>query len=134
MPRSLLLAIIVLFSSMAFLAGNLWASSSNSKSAAKTKKQTELKPYSSLAKALKAAQKKSGKTAKISSKKRTVNIKSTQRTGTTKKMATVKSRSTKQSAHLAVKSQHKTPRIKKHSPSKTQSTSKSETAGRSVSR
>lgn len=134
MPRSLLLVVIILFCSMAFLAGNLWAAGSSSKNTTKTKKHTELKPYSSLAKALKAAQKKSGKTAKISSKKRTTSIKSSKKADTSKKIATVKTRSPKKSTYLAKKSQHKTPRYKKHDPAKSHSSGEPGTDGKSASR
>ena len=116
MPRLLLLVVIVLFSSICFLAGNLWAGSSNSKNITKAKKKAELKAHSGLAKTLKAAQKKTFKAAKIGAKKRSDTMKSTQEYGTSKKKVSVKTRSPKKSDSLAKKSRHKMPRHKKRKP------------------
>ncbi len=121
MSRRLLLLAIALFCSMAFLAGNLWAATSSSKYAKKTKKQTELKAHSGLAKALKAAQQKTVKTAKLSSKKKAGTIKSAHKTGASKKTVAVKTKSPKKSSYLAKKSQNKAYRHKKRQPAKTQS-------------
>ncbi|MBI4961849.1 MAG: hypothetical protein HY913_01095 [Desulfomonile tiedjei] len=129
MTRRLLLGIIVLFCSMAFLAGNLWAASASSKSTAKTKKQAELKPYSGLAKALKATQKKSLKTAKLNSKKKTSSVKSTHKTGTSKKTVSVNTRSPHKASYLNSKPQHKATRYKKRTAQQTQPSSKHEASG-----
>jgi hypothetical protein len=99
MPRMLLLGIFLAFSLVAFVAGSLFAGEPEVQSKPSQKiKQRKLAPSDSLAKLLRASDKKSSTESKLTTKKKTSKLKSSRhKLRTSKSLASHKSTTSKKS-------------------------------------
>jgi hypothetical protein len=121
MPRMLLLGIFLALGFVAFVAGSLFAGEPEVQSQPSQKlKQRKLAPSDSLAKILRASDKKSSTESKLTTKKKTSRLKSTShKLRTSKSLASHKSTASKKSAYNKSKSKSlKKPAYHKIKPSK----------------
>jgi len=122
MPRTLLLGIFLALGLVAFIAGGLFAGEPDVKSKPSQKiKQRKLAPSDSLAKLLRAGDKKSSSESKLTAKKKTSRLKSTHhKPRASKSISSHKTSATKKSAYNKSKSKS----LKKIGHHKTKSANK----------